>query len=112
MIQDCVPENPLRSGLLWLLVLFTFSPLHAIEQFQSFASLPLDSSPAPTLFQGQDGNLYGILEYTDINHEGDTNGLVYQLSTTGGLTVLHRFPWSRIAGTPDTTGSEPTRNLT
>jgi hypothetical protein len=71
---------------------------------------PRDSSPAPTLFPGQDGNLYGILEYTDINHEGETNGVVYQLSTTGEFNVPYRFPWTP-DGPPVPTGSEPSHNL-
>lgn len=101
----------LRSlGFLVSALLAVTPRLSAIEQFKSLASLPLNSSPAPTLIQGQDGNLYGVLMYTDVDNEGATNGAVYQLSTTGSLKYLYRFPWAPDLDT-NATGGEPANLL-
>lgn len=101
-----IPAGMRSLGFLVFALLAVTPRLDAIEQFKSLASLPLDSSPGPTLFQGQDGNLYGVLMWTDINHETTTNGAIYQLSTTGTLKYLHRFPW-KSDETINATGSEP-----
>jgi hypothetical protein len=111
MFHIPIPAGVRSLGFLLLALLALTPRLDAIEQFKSLASLPLNSSPAPILFQGQDGSLYGVLMYTDVDHEGTTNGAVYQLSTTGSLKYLYRFPWEANQD-QNATGSEPSHVIT
>jgi uncharacterized repeat protein (TIGR03803 family) len=66
---------------------FSITPAGAFNSLHSFNGLGEGGSPYGAVITGTDGNLYGT---TETGGSGGT-GTIYQLTTTGSLTLLHSF---------------------
>lgn len=81
------------------------APLQA--EVRTLGVLPYNSNPSETLFEGQDGFLYGVLRETNLPNPKRICGAVYQLSPTGTIRYLHRFPFQFASASPNVGGAEP-----
>jgi uncharacterized repeat protein (TIGR03803 family) len=67
-------------------------PLAIVYDFSSDLSSPYGRMPEDGIVEGPDGNLYGVTRTGGLDSYGSgADGLVFRLSPTGDMTVLHTF---------------------
>lgn len=66
---------------------FKVTPTGTLTTMHSFINGTDDSVPVYTMFQGQDGNMYGI----SVGEYNGQDGAFFRISSTGTFTVLHDF---------------------
>lgn len=68
-------------------VVYKITPTGVFTILNNFANNGLGSSPVAGLVQATDGKFYGMA----FSNPGVSSGLIYQITSTGGYTILHEY---------------------
>jgi len=79
--------------------LFKLTPSGTLSVVHYFTETPDGANPT-ALMQGSDGNLYGVTQFGGAN--GDNEGTIYKMTTSGTETILHSVNSSSDGGSNPT----------